>query len=245
MGVDPLHLGLFLGATFAASLVAGLVGFAFALIAAAIWLHILTPLQTVTLIVGYGLIVQGYGVWKLRHALSWDRLQPFLVGGVPGVALGILILDWVDQTYLRVSVGAVIVLYAVYGLVRPALKPVEGGPLSDGSVGFLNGVLGGLTGISGIVIVIWTGLRGWPKDVQRAVFQPMVVATFAMSAVGLGLSGAVTASTATLFLTGLPVLLAGTWLGIRFYGQLDEDGFRKTVLLLLLVSGVFLIASFR
>src|ERR1044072_5863647 len=66
-----LSLSLFLGATFAAALVAGLAGFAFGLIAAAIWLHILTPLQTATLIVGYGLIVQGYAVWKLRHALSW------------------------------------------------------------------------------------------------------------------------------------------------------------------------------
>jgi hypothetical protein len=43
-----LQLGLFLGATFAASLIAGLAGFAFALIAAAVWLHILTPLQTVS-----------------------------------------------------------------------------------------------------------------------------------------------------------------------------------------------------
>jgi hypothetical protein len=63
-----LSLGLSLGATFAAALVAGLAGFAFGLIAAAIWLHILTPLQTATLIVGYGLIVQGYAVWKLRQA---------------------------------------------------------------------------------------------------------------------------------------------------------------------------------
>ena len=84
-----LNLGLFLGATFAAALVAGLAGFAFGLIAAAIWLHILTPLQTATLIVGYGLIVQGYAVWKLRHALSWDRLWPFLLGAAPGVAVGV------------------------------------------------------------------------------------------------------------------------------------------------------------
>ena len=40
-----LQLGVFLGATFAAALVAGLAGFAFALIAAGVWLHILTPLR--------------------------------------------------------------------------------------------------------------------------------------------------------------------------------------------------------
>ncbi len=65
---------LFLGATFVAALVAGLAGFAFGLVAAAVWLYILTPLQTATLIIGFGLIVQGYAVWKLRGALDWRRL---------------------------------------------------------------------------------------------------------------------------------------------------------------------------
>src|SRR5262249_4499523 len=55
--------------SFASALVAGLSGFAFGLIAASLWLYILSPLQTATLIIAFGLIVQGYSVWKLRHAL--------------------------------------------------------------------------------------------------------------------------------------------------------------------------------
>jgi hypothetical protein len=50
--------------TFLAALVAGLGGFAFGIVAAAVWLYILTPLQTATLIMGLGLVVQGYSVWK-------------------------------------------------------------------------------------------------------------------------------------------------------------------------------------
>ena len=64
------YLALFLAATFAAALIAGLAGFAFGLVAAAVWLHILTPLQTATLIIAFGLIVQGYSVWKFRAALN-------------------------------------------------------------------------------------------------------------------------------------------------------------------------------
>ncbi|MFL4999596.1 MAG: sulfite exporter TauE/SafE family protein, partial [Xanthobacteraceae bacterium] len=64
-----LDLSLFLLATFAAALVAGLAGFAFGLVAAAVWLHILDPVQTAALIIGFGLVVQGYAVWKLRRAL--------------------------------------------------------------------------------------------------------------------------------------------------------------------------------
>jgi uncharacterized protein len=238
-----LTLGLFLGATFAAALVAGLAGFAFGLIAAAVWLHILTPLQTATLIVGYGLIVQGYAVWKLRRALSWERLLPFLLGAAPGVALGIFILRWTNPAYMRAGIGGVLVLYAVYSLARPALKPVRAGALTDTGIGLLNGVLGGMTGLAGIIVVIWSGIRGWPKDVQRAVFQPIGVATFAMSAIGLGATGTISADTMKLFLLGLPVLLAGNWLGLKLYGMLNEAGFRRIVLILLLASGVLLIAS--
>jgi uncharacterized protein len=57
-----LELPLFLLATFAGALVAGLSGFAFGLVATSIWLYILTPLQTATLIIAFGLIVQGYAV---------------------------------------------------------------------------------------------------------------------------------------------------------------------------------------
>ncbi len=238
-----LQIVFFLAATFAAALVAGLAGFAFGIVAAAIWLHVLTPLQAATLVIGYGLIVQGYAVWKLRNALSWARLWPFLLGSAPGGALGIFVLGSVNAAAMRAGIGVVLVLFVGYSLARSALKPVQAGMPADIGVGFLNGVLGGMTGLAGIVVVIWSGLRGWPKDVQRAVFQPIGVATFAMSALGLGVAGAITLDTAKLFLLGLPVLLAGMWVGFKLYGRVDDVGFRRIVLVLLLASGLMLIAT--
>jgi uncharacterized protein len=236
-----IELSLFLAATFAAALVAGLAGFAFGLVAAAIWLHLLTPLQTASLIIAFGLIVQGAAVWKLRHALDWKRLWPFLLGGAVGVPVGVAALKWANPAAIRVGVGAVLVLYAIHGLVRPTFKPVNAGASADAGVGFLNGVLGGATGLAGILTTLWCGLRGWTKDQQRAVFQPVGVAIFAMSAAWIGAGGAVSADTVKLFLLGLPVLLLGTWLGLMLYGRLDEAGFRKVVLILLLASGVALL----
>ena len=239
------NLALFLIATFAAALVAGLAGFAFGIVAAGIWLHVITPVETASLIVGFGLIVQGLAVWKLRNALDWRKLWAFVAGGALGVPLGVAILGWTNPAQVRAGIGAVLVLYALYALARPKMQPVAGGPLRDAGVGFLNGILGGITGFAGIVVTIWCGLRGWPKDVQRAVFQPVGVATFVMCATWLGGTGAISAHTVELFLLGLPFLLAGTWLGLKLYGRLDEEGFRKIVLALLLVSGVALLWSLR
>ena len=237
-----LELPIFLLATFAGALVAGLSGFAFGLVAASIWLYILTPLQTATLIIAFGLIVQGYAVWKLRRALDWKKLIPFMLGAALGVPVGVFILTWANPAHGRIGVGAFLVLYSLYALFRPAINPVRaGGGAADAGVGLLNGVLGGITGLAGILVTIWCGLRGWPKDVQRTVFQPVAVAIFLMSALWIGAKGTVTAETVKLFLIGLPALLAGTWLGFRLFGRLNEAAFRKLVLVLVLASGVMLI----
>src|SRR5712691_8749952 len=199
MDATIINVAIYVTATFAAALVTGVAGFAFGLVAAGVWLHILTPMQTATLIIAFGLVVQGISVWKLRHALDWSRLWPFLLGAAFGVPLGVAILRWADPRQVQVGVGAFLVLYSTYSLARPTLAPVRGGGLPlDAGVGVLNGVLGGLTGLAGIVVVIWSALRGWPKDVQRAVFQPVGVATFAMTALWLGAERAIAIDTVTL-----------------------------------------------
>jgi uncharacterized protein len=237
----PLELPIFLVATFAGALVAGLSGFAFGLVVSSIWLFILTPLQTATLIIAFGLIVQGYSVWKLRGALDWKKLWPFVLGAALGVPVGVSILTWASPAHVRAAIGAFLVLYSLYALLRPAIAPVKaGGGAADAGVGFLNGVLGGITGLAGILVTIWCGLRGWPKEVQRAVFQPVAVAIFLMSGLWIGAKGAITADTIELFLIGLPALFAGTWLGLKLFGRLNEAAFRKLVLVLLLASGVAL-----
>jgi uncharacterized membrane protein YfcA len=232
----------FLVATFAGALVGGLSGFAFGLVVSAIWLYILTPLQTATLIIAFGLIVQGYSVWKLRSALDWRRLWPIMAGAALGVPVGVGILTWANPAHVRMGIGAFLVLYSLYALLRPAIPAVQaGGAAADAGIGFLNGVLGGITGLAGILVTIWCGLRGWPKDAQRAVFQPVAVAIFVMGALWIGVRGALTLEVIKLFLIGLPALLGGTWLGMKLYGRLEEATFRKIVLALLLVSGAVLI----
>lgn len=239
--MDGMVLGLFLLAAFLGGFISGVAGFALGLVLSGIWLHIITPLQTAILIVGYGIVTQGYGIWKLRHALNWRSAAPFIIGGAIGVPVGTLLLTYINPAYLRMTVGVLLILYSAYGLARPVFKTVQGGVPAEIGVGFLNGLLGGLTGLAGIVVVIWCQLRNWPKDVQRTVFQPVVLAALFMSAASLSVAGAVTVETVKLYVYGLPALLAGLWLGLKLYGKLDDAAFRKVVLVLLLLSGLSLI----
>jgi uncharacterized membrane protein YfcA len=236
-----LDLILFAAGTFVAALVTGVAGFAFGIVAAAVWLHFLSPTHTTALIVAYGLIVQGISVWKLRRSIKLARLLPFLLGAVIGVPIGVQLLHWTSPATLRISIGIVLILFSLYNLTRPQLAPAVAGKTADGAIGVLNGVIGGATGLAGIVVTIWCTLRGWPRDEQRTVFQPVGVAVFLMTGVWLGGTGLVDAETLRLFVIGLPLLLAGTWVGLRLYARLDEASFRKVVLGLLLISGLGLV----
>jgi uncharacterized membrane protein YfcA len=239
---STLDLALFAAGTFAAALVTGLAGFAFGIVAAAVWLHFLSPAQAAALIVAFGLIVQGVSVWKLRRAIKWPRLVPFLIGGAIGVPLGAELLRWTEPGNLRMAVGAILVLFSLYSLFRPNLGSMaRAGAVADGAVGIVNGVIGGATGLAGIAGVIWSSLRGWPPAEQRAVFQPAGVAVFAMTALWLGGTGMIGGDTLALFLIGLPALALGTWAGLKLFGKLDDASFRRVVLALLLISGLSLL----
>lgn len=242
-GLSLLTLAVFLGGTLAAAFVTGLAGFAFGMVAAAAWLYVLAPAQAAALIAAYALLVQGHAVWKLRRKLSLPRLAPFIAGSAVGVPAGIYLLQWAPAAQLRLAVGVLLVLFSLYNLARPKMPDASrAGLAGDATVGVLNGVLGGSTGLGGVLPAIWCGLRGWSKDEQRAVFQPTAVATFVLVIAAFGGTGIITADIARLFVIGLPALAAGTWLGWKLYGKLDEASFRKVVLVLLLFSGAALVA---
>ena len=223
--LQTFDLILFAAGTFAAALVTGVAGFAFGIVAAAVWLHFLSPAQATALIVAYGLIVQGLSVWKLRRSINPARLLPFLIGAVIGVPIGVELLHWTSPATLRISIGIVLIFFSLYNLMRPQLAPVTAGKAADGVIGVLNGVIGGATGLAGIVVTIWCTLRGWPRDEQRTVFQPIGVGVFLLTGIWLGGTGLVKAETLRLFVIGLPLLLAGTWAGLRLYARLTKPVF--------------------
>lgn len=241
--MDGFVLAVFLFAAFLGGFASGVSGFAMGFIVSGFWLHLITPLETTTLIVGYGLCTQGYGVWKLRRALSWRNIAPFIVSGTIAIPLGTLMLTYIDPGTMRFGMGVLLVIYGVYGLAKPTFKPVQAGVLTDGVVGFLNGLLAGLTGLPGFIITVWSQMRGFAKDAQRAVFQPVMLAAFVVTAISLGFSGAITKEIGVLYGLGLPALLAGLWAGFQLYGKLDDAVFRKIVLVLLVASGTALIVA--
>jgi hypothetical protein len=221
--------------------IAGIAGFAFGLVASAIWLHVITPAQSAALIAGFAIVIQGATLWKLRHAMQGSRLLPFIAGGAIGIPIGAAVLNWASPALMRAFIGLALIVFSIYSLARPALPAISGGRLADGMTGIASGFFGGSTGLAGLPVIVWSTLRRWPKDEQRAVFQPVAVAIFALTLLWFGGTGKLTSETLKLFIVGLPAVLLGTWLGFRLYGRINEPTFRFVVLVLLLISGLTLL----
>jgi len=239
--MDGPLLALFVLSTFVGGIVSGLAGFAMGLVVSGVWLHILTPAQTAALIVGYGILVQTYSIWKIRHALSLRTVAPFIGGGLFGVPLGAALLGYISPAMVRDGVGVLLIVYSGYFLIRPHVHSVKPSVAADVSVGFVNGILGGMTGLAGPIITVWCQLRGFRRDEQRAVFQPVILASFVLTAISLTVNGTVTKELFEIYLYGLPALGAGLWVGLKLYGHLDEQSFRRVVLVLLMLSGLVLV----
>jgi uncharacterized membrane protein YfcA len=239
--MDGPVLILFAFAAFAGGFVSGFSGFAMGLVVSGVWLHIITPIQTAALIAGYGLLTQGYGILKLREKLNWRNIWPLVFGTTIGIPIGVVLLTYINPANIRFGVGVLLVLYTIYGLARPAFKPISIGVPADIAIGITNGVVGGLTGLGGVVSTISCQWRGWTRDVQRAVFQPVLFAAFVIICISMGVTGAFTAETLKLYGLGLPFMLAGIWSGFKLYGKIDDETFRKAVLILLLLAGLSLI----
>lgn len=228
-------LGGFLG-----GIATGAAGFAYGVVATAIWLHVLAPVHVAMLVVSVGLIIQAGLTWKMRRSLDVRRLAPFLIAGLAGVPIGVWLVIKTDPSAIKIALAAFMVVYGVYALAAPRLPYLIGGGIpADATVGFLGGILGGLSGLSGILPAIWTQIRGWPKDVARGIFQPFIVAMHLATIVLIGVV-AMDHTGAVLFVAVFPAVLVGAWVGWMIYGKLDERSFQKMFAGLLVVSGLLL-----
>jgi len=239
--MDRLALVLFLIAAFLGGLTTGLSGFAMGLVVSGIWLHLITPSQNALLIVLCGIVTQGLGIWRVRQAIKWQAVGPFIAGSAVGVAFGTLLLKTVDQNIVRLTIGVLLIVFSAYSLARPKIATPNGGVPVEVGVGLVNGIIGGLTGLGGIAMTVWSQLRGGNKDAQRAIFQPVMFATFLITAISFGFAGSYTFETMKLYVYALPALVIGVGCGIWLYGKLDDVAFRRVVLVLLFGSGLSLV----
>ena len=228
-------------AVFAGALVSGLAGFAFSAVAGALLLRLLTPAETVSLLLVSSLGAQLISTASLRGSIAWREVLPLVAAGLLGIPIGGALLLMLPATMFVTAFGIFLVGYSAFMLVRPGRTIHCRSRIPTLISGFIGGVTGGAIAFPGAVPTIWCCMQGMAKTEQRALTQPFIlimqVATIGYFS-GIGL---MTSETLLVSLVCAPVVLAGTWLGLCLYRRCSDAEFRQLVLVVLLICGAMLL----
>jgi uncharacterized membrane protein YfcA len=224
--------------------VQGLSGFAFGLTAMAIWAWSVEPILAGPLVAFGSLFGQIFSIGAVRRGLDPGLIWPLVAGGILGVPLGVVLLPHLDPLLFKLGVGVLLLLWCPAMLMaRDMPRITGGGRLADALVGWIGGIMCGVAGLNGPAPTLWTTLRGWERDRQRAAFQTFSLVTQALTITAYLATGIIRAGTVWLFAVIVPAMLIPTLVGARLYRSFTDAGFRRIVLGLLGASGAILVAT--
>lgn len=227
-----------------AGFVQGLSGFAFGMVAMSFWVWVLDPRLAATLAVFGALTGQILAAFSVRRGFDLRLLWPFVLGGLAGIPMGVAVLPFLDMVWFKMVLGVLLVLWCPAMLFSKQLPRITaGGKVADAIVGIAGGVMGGIGGFTGTLPTLWCTLRGYDRDVQRAVIQNFNLSMLLVTMVAYLATGIVTLEMLPMFAVVLPAMLVPTLLGTRLYKKINDASFRKLVLALLTGSGVALLTS--
>jgi len=232
-------------AVFLASTISSIAGFAFSALCGALLFHLMnSPVYAVQVMIICSIAIQLLSVAALWRSIDWRSLPIFLIGGVPGVPVGAYLLLHLQTGAYRDIIGALLIVYGGYLLLRWPTRPLQTGALADACAGFLGGLTGGLAGFPGAFVTIWCGLKGWDKARQRGVYQPFILCMQPVSLIVIYLMRPSSSTAAQLdwkALAFIPAALLGAWFGLRIFRRLSDRQFEIAVNALLILSGLGLI----
>src|SRR5262249_12513121 len=223
-----LTIPIFLG-----GVASGFSGFAFSAVSGVILLHFLEPLVAIPLMMCCSIASQISSLAVIRQFVQWRESAPLLVGGAAGVPIALYFLTLTNAHALRILIGIVLVIYAIYSLTRPRLGMVRqaGSAVIRTIVGFAGGLVGGLTAMPGSLPIIWCDLRGLSKEQQRGEVQPFILMVQALAMTLLiSRPGTIRPDLLSLLPLAIPAVVAATLLGILLWGDIDDAKFRYSIL---------------
>jgi len=232
---------LFVGA-FIAAFVTGAVGFADGLILNAFWLHIMEPANAIALIIVSSLLIHVIPLYKLRKTLDYSRLKPFVLFGIIGFPFGVWALTRINPEIFKITIGFFLLGYGLWMLSRgKSSANVSQKSTLDGFIGLSGGLMGGFAGLAGLLPTLWVGMQKLPKNVQRGTFEPYILIVNLIGIAIFFFAGKITTQVGFDLLRAMPALIVGSWLGVKVYPLINDVVFRKTVLGLILLSGLMLL----
>jgi uncharacterized protein len=228
--VPPLDTGVVVlaGITLLAAFVNGALGYGFSSLTVPVALVFYTNRILNPAIVVIEVFINLYVLFMNRDAVPavWKRVLPILIGLLPGIALGALLLASLQPGWIKFVTYAVIlplILLQAAGWRRPLRSDhVVGLPFGTGL-----GLLYSLTTISGPPLAILFNNQGLVKNEFRAGLALIRVAESSLTAITYYHLNLFVAESADLLWVIVPCVLVGIPLGAFVIRRLTSETFRR------------------
>jgi uncharacterized membrane protein YfcA len=237
------HPGLVIATFFFAGITKGVLGLGMPVITMGVLGAILSPAEAASL-----LLVPSFAtnIWQfLGHrdaAKTFARFWPMMAGILVGAPVGSGLIAGHDARPAAAALGAVLVIYALLGLLHPRMRlPAGAETWASPIAGLGAGLLAGATGVFAIPTIPYLAALGLERD---ALIQALglIFATAALAlGVGLAWHGALPADSLAMSVLALAPALAGMALGARLRRKVHPDRFRRLFLYGLIVLGAFIV----
>ena len=216
-------------------------GFGESLIAVPL-LTLLMPLNVaVPLSVLASVTIAGFVVVQDHKKIHLKSAGGLIIYALLGIPIGLWLLVHVPEQPVKLLLGVVIIVFAVYLLSGRQLKELK----QDNQwwllgCGLLSGVLGGAYGINGPPLVIYGAKRRWTAQHFRATLQAYFLIASLTGVAGYWFSGLLNPMLLGYYLWSLPLLVPAVLLGRLVNSRMQGDKFFKYSYLVLLGLGLLL-----
>lgn len=222
---------------FFASAVQGAVGFGFVLIVAPL-LTIFHPLKIlVPSFLLFGLVINTMIIFSVKQYISLKEIWILIMMGILGIPIGVYGLNKLDPEILKFLIGIVILLTSL-AMYKGYNLNLKNKTLSFSIAGFISGILNGSISMSGPPIVLFLANEGYDKNKFRANTNAYFIITNVITIITLALNGYITIDVITFAGTNLIIIILGTISGIFISKKINEQTFKKAILILLIATGI-------
>ncbi|MCC7009537.1 MAG: sulfite exporter TauE/SafE family protein [Acidobacteria bacterium] len=227
MTLEPTSIALVL-LTFGAAIVNGALGYGFSSITVPVALLFLTNRVLNPALVLIEIALNSYVLFVNRDALPgvWRRVTPIVIGLVPGVALGTVIVSSVNPGWLKFWTFVVLlplILTQAAGIRRPIRREGSLGLVFGGGLGVLYAV----TTISGPPLAILLNNQGVAKREFRAALGFVRLAESTMTGVAYLIAGLYSVESLSLIPLILPSIVLGVPVGAAIITRMSSETFRR------------------
>jgi len=172
------------------------------------------------------------------------RLWPFFLMFCIGIWFGTEILVAGNPRLITATLGAVLVIYALYALAAPRLpNPGRHEVWLSPVVGSINGVLAGMTGSDAVPGVPYMQCLRLNRDQLVQAMGLLFLLGSGVIAIAFIVQGLLTRELAIASTAATIPTLLGYWLGEKLRHRISEERFRQIMLVALLVLGLYIVIS--